>query len=147
MRLTSGPRSTPAGSTLGGSRLGTVVEVDDFNLDVSIVGQETTRDESGLATSSRNQYLDAGQTEKAALIYRTLQDAAHQIEQGARDFPAIQQQAIAKLNEAGFKTDYFAVCNAETLQPATDGDRDLVILVTAALGATRLLDNIEISLW
>ena len=121
--------------------------VDDFNLDVSIVGQETTSDESGLATSSRNQYLDAGQTEKAALIYRTLQDAAHQIEQGARDFPAIQQQAIAKLNEAGFKTDYFAVCNAETLQPATDGDRDLVILVTAALGATRLLDNIEISLW
>ena len=121
--------------------------VEDFNLDVRIVGQETTRDESGLATSSRNQYLDAAQAETAALIYQTLQQAARQIEEGARDFEAIQKQAIANLDQAGFKTDYFAICNAETLMPAASGDRDLVILVTAALGATRLLDNIEISLW
>ena len=121
--------------------------VRDFNLDVSIVGQETTRDESGLAISSRNQYLDAAQAEKAALIYRTLQSVARQIEGGARDFAAIERQAIATLDGAGFKTDYFAVCNAETLSPATADDRDLVILVTAALAATRLLDNIEISLW
>jgi pantoate--beta-alanine ligase len=121
--------------------------VEDFNLDVSIVGQETTRDQSGLATSSRNQYLDAAQAETAALIYRTLQSAARQIEQGARDFASVEKQAIATLDGAGFKTDYFAVCNAETLLPATGEDRDLVILVTAALGATRLLDNIEISLW
>jgi pantothenate synthetase len=31
--------------------------------------------------------------------------------------------------------------------PATPQDRDLVILVTAAMGPTRLLDNIEVSLW
>jgi len=121
--------------------------VQDFNLDVQIIGQETTREASGLATSSRNQYLDAEQKETAAIIYRTLQQVAAGIDQGERDFRALEQDAIASLDDAGFKTDYFNICNAETLLPATPEDRDLVILVTAAIGQTRLLDNIEVSLW
>lgn len=121
--------------------------VEDFNLDVRIVGQETTREASGLATSSRNQYLDPAQTDQASLIYQTLQQAAQNIEEGERDFAAVERRAVESLDGAGFKTDYFAVCNSETLMPAAKEDRNLVILVTAALGSTRLLDNIEISLW
>ncbi|MDH3633855.1 MAG: pantoate--beta-alanine ligase [Gammaproteobacteria bacterium] len=121
--------------------------VDDFNIDVQIIGQETTREASGLATSSRNQYLDEAQIEKAALIFKTLQQTAQQIDAGERDFVKLQETAISILDKAGFKIDYFTICNAETLLPATPEDRDLVILVTAALGQTRLLDNIELSLW
>jgi pantoate--beta-alanine ligase len=121
--------------------------VADLNLDVQIIGQETTREASGLATSSRNQYLSAEQTDKAALIYQILSDTAGQISEGERDYPAAEQRALANLEQAGFKTDYFKICNAETLLPAGPDDRDLVILVTSALSATRLLDNIEISLW
>ena len=76
-----------------------------------------------------------------------MQQAAAKIEQGERDFRILEQDAIKNLDAAGFETDYFKICNAETLLPATAEDRDLVILVTAALGQTRLLDNIEISLW
>ena len=121
--------------------------VEDLNLDVQIIGQETTREASGLATSSRNQYLDDRQKERAAMIYRLLQQTAQQIEEGERDYASLQQRAIKKLDAGGFQTDYFVVCNAETLLPASADDRDLVILVTAAMGPTRLLDNIEISLW
>ena len=121
--------------------------VEDFNLDVQIIGQETTREESGLATSSRNQYLDGAQKEQAALIYQVLQRTAQQIDKGDRDFEMLQARAIEDLQQAGFKTDYFCICNADNLRPATTEDRDLVILVTAAIGQTRLLDNIEISLW
>ena len=121
--------------------------VQDFNLDVQIIGQETTREASGLASSSRNQYLDAAQLETAPMIYRQLQETARQVERGERDFEALEDDAIANLDGAGFATEYFRICNAETLRPATADDRDLVILVTAALGSTRLLDNIEISLW
>jgi pantoate--beta-alanine ligase len=121
--------------------------VADLNLDVQIIGQETTREASGLATSSRNQYLDDEQTDRAAMIYQILRDAAHQISEGERDYPATEQRALARLEQAGFKTDYFKICNARTLLPAGPEDRDLVILVTAALGVTRLLDNIEVSLW
>jgi len=121
--------------------------VEDFNLEVQIIGQETTREVSGLATSSRNQYLDDAQKEKAALIYQVLQQTAQQIDKGERDFETLQARAIHDLDDAGFKTGYFCICNADNLLPATTEDRDLVILVTAALGPTRLLDNIEISLW
>ena len=121
--------------------------VADLNLDVQIIGQETTREASGLAISSRNQYLDPEQTRKAAVIYQLLSDSARQISEGERDFKAVEARAVSRLDEAGFKTDYFTVCNAETLLPASAEDRDLVILVTAGLDSTRLLDNIEISLW
>jgi pantoate--beta-alanine ligase len=121
--------------------------VSDLNLDVQIIGQETTRETSGIATSSRNQYLDDAQTATAAMIYQTLRETAQQISEGKRDYAALEQRASAILQGAGFKTDYFKICNSETLLPAGPEDRDLVILVTAALGVTRLLDNIEISLW
>lgn len=121
--------------------------VSDLDLDVRIVGEETTREKSGLATSSRNQYLDTEQQHQASMIYQQLQAAQNRINRGERDFASIEQEAINMLDNNGFKTEYFAVCNAETLEPASEGDRDLVILVTAILGETRLLDNIEISLW
>ena len=121
--------------------------VADLDLDVRIVGEETTREKSGLATSSRNQYLDRDQQHQASMIYQQLQAAKKRINRGERNFAAVEQEAIDLLNNNGFKTDYFKVCNAETLESASEGDRDLVILVTAILGETRLLDNIEISLW
>ena len=119
----------------------------DLNLDVEIIGQETTREPSGLATSTRNQYLSEEQKSKAALIYRTLQDASDKIMRGERNFALIEKQAIDSLDQAGFETDYFNVSNADTLKPATSGDKKLVILVTTRLCDTRLLDNIEIDLW
>jgi len=119
----------------------------DLNLDVEIIGQETSRELSGLATSSRNQYLNQEQESQAALIYQTLQDASARIISGERNYDLIQEEAIECLDQAGFATEYFAVCNADTLKPAGTDDKLLVILVTARLGDTRLLDNIEIDLW
>jgi len=121
--------------------------VEDFNLDVQIIGQETTREASGLAISSRNMYLDESKTTQAALIYRLLQQTARCINEGERDFKQLEQQAKTSLDQAGFNTDYFSICNAQTLVPASADDRDLVVLVTAAIDTTRLLDNIEVSLW
>ncbi len=121
--------------------------VEDLDIDVEIIGAETARESSGLATSSRNQYLDDEQKTLAALIYQTLQDSAAKIQGGERDYPALEMQAIKTLNSAGFDTDYYTVCHAETLEPATQQDMKLVILVTSGLGKTRLLDNIEIDLW
>ena len=119
----------------------------DLNLDVEIIGQETTRDSSGLATSSRNQYLSEDQRVLAALIFQTLQESAASIGAGDTNFEKLATQAIERLNHAGFNTDYFSICNADTLKSATTEDKKLVILVTARLGGTRLLDNIEVDLW
>ncbi|MCH8104291.1 MAG: pantoate--beta-alanine ligase [Proteobacteria bacterium] len=120
--------------------------VEDLNLEVDIIGAETTREPNGLATSSRNQYLSDDQKELASLINRTLKESAASITAGENTFDKLEQRAIERLNQAGFETDYFCVCNVETLEPASPEDRRLVILVTARLGETRLLDNIEIDL-
>ena len=120
--------------------------VEDLNLEVDIIGAETTREPNGLATSSRNQYLSDDQKELASLINQTLIESAASITAGENTFDKLEQRAIERLNQAGFETDYFCVCNVETLEPASPEDRRLVILVTARLGETRLLDNIEIDL-
>ncbi|MCP3687928.1 MAG: pantoate--beta-alanine ligase [Gammaproteobacteria bacterium] len=121
--------------------------VEDLNIDVEIIGAETCREISGLATSSRNQYLSSDQKAQAALIYQTLQASAANILAGKRDYPGLEQQAIQALDAAGFEVDYYTICNADTLESASPQDKKLVVLVTAGLGKTRLLDNIEIDLW
>ncbi len=121
--------------------------VSDLNLDVEIIGVETTRESSGLATSSRNQYLDRGQMENASLIFKTLQNSAARIAAGETDYAKLENEAIDILDRADFTIDYYSICNSRTLEPARVDDKKLVILVTAALGDTRLLDNIEVDLW
>jgi pantoate--beta-alanine ligase len=120
--------------------------VEDLNLEVDIIGHETTREANGLATSSRNQYLSDAEMNQAGIIYKTLKDVSAALLAGNRDYPSLQNDSIAQLLQNGLEPDYFAICNAETLKPATPEDRLLVILVTAQLGSTRLLDNIEVDL-
>ncbi len=120
--------------------------VEDFNLEVKIIGHKTTRESNGLATSSRNQYLSDEEKQRAALIYQLLKLSAEALEQGERDYARVEASATSQLDSAGFKTDYFAVCQSQTLLPAKPQDRDLVILAAAELSQTRLIDNIEVSL-
>jgi pantoate--beta-alanine ligase len=95
--------------------------------------------------SSRDQYLSVEQRESAALLYQSLLQVQQKIESGAKDFTAIQKQANAELSKAGFRVEYFEVRRAEDLQPATENDRELVILVAAWLGEARLIDNLTLT--
>ena len=55
-------------------------------------------------------------------------------------------QHVARIEAAGFRPDYLEVRHALTLQPAQADDRDLVILVAAYLGTTRLIDNVHLNI-
>ncbi len=118
----------------------------DLCISVSITGVPTVRLASGLALSSRNHYLDASQLETAATLQATLKEAAGKLEQGSQEFQSIEDSAKTRLAESGFKPDYFSICHASTLEPATNADKSLVILAAAWLGQTRLIDNIIITL-
>ncbi len=118
----------------------------DLCFPVEVVGVPTVREESGLAMSSRNGYLSDEEKQKAALIYQVLQGAAHQIEEGQRNYRQIESVVIELLAAQGFKPEYFAIHNAETLEPAGVNDKSLRILVAAKLGQTRLIDNIGLNL-
>ncbi|OGT00587.1 MAG: pantoate--beta-alanine ligase [Gallionellales bacterium RBG_16_56_9] len=125
--------------------------VAQLNLPVAIVGGETVRAADGLALSSRNQYLSAGERSEAVFLYRTLQGMKQAILQGERDFERLQERAVKLLAARGWLPDYVAVRNQSDLQPASpvqgnSVQHELVILVAARLGNTRLLDNVEVCL-
>ncbi|MNI87478.1 Pantothenate synthetase [compost metagenome] len=79
-------------------------------------------------------------------MYRTLSSIADAIKQGDRDYPALIAAQRQQLEAAGLRTDYLEIRHALTLRPATAQDRDLVILVAAFLGTTRLIDNLHLDL-
>jgi len=116
--------------------------VRDLNLPVEVIASETHREKSGLAMSSRNQYLTKSEQKKAAVLYQTLNSMKTQLEQGEQDFIVLQQQAIAQLKSAGFTPEYVEVRRAEDLELATVEDTQLRILAAAYLGKARLIDNI-----
>ncbi|EZQ15594.1 pantoate--beta-alanine ligase [Halopseudomonas bauzanensis] len=118
----------------------------DLCLPVQIMGAPIVRAEDGLALSSRNGYLGDEQRRIAPRLYQTLQQIQQQLESGRRDFPAIIEEARLALIEAGFQPDYLDLREAETLQPVTSASQDIVILAAAFLGATRLIDNLRVSL-
>ncbi len=116
--------------------------VRDLNLPVQIFGEPTVRADDGLALSSRNGYLSAEQRQVAPQLFATLKDMADSICGGRDDFSRLTLDGLKHLEKAGFRPDYLEIREAGSLRPAQAGDKELVILVAAYLGTTRLIDNL-----
>jgi pantoate--beta-alanine ligase len=122
------------------------VMVMDLNLPIEIIPIEIVRESNGLAMSSRNGHLTSAEKKLAAQLYVSLCLAEKQILLGQIDFSDIEQQALNKLKQLGFAPDYFSICKQLDLKPANKMDKNLVILLAAKLGKTRLIDNVQINL-
>jgi pantoate--beta-alanine ligase len=118
--------------------------VSDLAIPVDIVGHPTVRGEDGLAHSSRNAYLSAGERRTAPRLYRALREAAEAMRAGAT--PQVATAAVERdLAAAGFAIDYVALRHAGTLAPVADPTSEPIRLLAAArLGATRLIDNVAV---
>jgi pantoate--beta-alanine ligase len=114
--------------------------VDDFNIDVRVVGVPTAREDDGLALSSRNRYLDPEQRQAATALSAALVAGAYAASGGAN---AALQAARAVLDAVpAIEVDYLEVRDV-MLGPAPAEGRAR-LLVAARLGRTRLLDNTAI---
>lgn len=120
--------------------------VKQLNLPIAIIGVDTKRDENGLALSSRNGYLSAAQRLEAPRLQRALQLVVEAAKKGEQDFAAIEAQTAQYLTQLGWIVDYVSIRSAQTLLPAENNERQLVVLAAARLGKTRLIDNLEFSL-
>ena len=118
----------------------------DLCMPIKVIGVPTQRTASGLAMSSRNNYLEDHQLDIAANLQRSLKMTAEKLQQGENNLPALELVATEFLTTAGLKVDYFNISNAMTLEPASSQDKDLVILAAAFIGKTRLIDNITVQL-
>lgn len=113
---------------------------------IRLIGAPTAREADGLAMSSRNGFLTETERARAPLLQQHLQDARRAVEQGERDYRALEKRIAVSLAEHGFDVDYVTVANATTLAPAAAEDRELVIAAAARLGRPRLIDNLTLSL-
>lgn len=118
--------------------------VEDLAMPVEIVGVPTVREPDGLAMSSRNGYLSAPERARAPALRRVLTMAQRALLEGV-PVASVERDAVAALREAGLAPDYVQVRTADDLRPATETDRDLVVLAAAYLGRARLIDNLRVS--
>ncbi|MBK1716384.1 pantoate--beta-alanine ligase [Thiocystis violacea] len=119
--------------------------VEDLDMPVEIVGVATVREADGLAMSSRNGYLDAGERLRAPALYQALRQAGESLRQG-ESIERVERAATEAILESGLRPDYLSVRVASDLSPAHSGDADLVILGAAYLGRARLIDNLRLTL-
>jgi pantoate--beta-alanine ligase len=118
--------------------------VRDLDLPLKVVGVPTVREASGLARSSRNQYLSEEQKSLASALYAEMKKAAENIAKGADIQKALEAGRQALL-AAGFrKIDYFELRDAATLAPVTALRKPARLLAAAYMGTTRLIDNMAV---
>jgi pantoate--beta-alanine ligase len=119
-----------------------------FQLPVEILAHETVRAEDGLALSSRNAYLSDAQRAQASELYATLQRVRESILSGQDNFAEIETHAMDALTDQGWRVDYVAIRRQRDLHapqtPHPVHTDPLVVLAAAKLGATRLIDNLEV---
>jgi len=120
--------------------------VKELNFPIEVLSIPTVRESSGLAMSSRNNYLSEEQRFQAAGLSQILNQLADSIRSGERNYRELEANGAEMLLKDGFRPDYLEVCHGETLLPASDKDDSLILLAAAWLGPARLIDNVSLSL-
>ena len=120
--------------------------VRQLNLPIEMLLAETVRADDKLALSSRNAYLNATERAEAPQLNATLREIVAALQSGNRDYMALEAKAQATLVARGWRPDYVTIRRQLDLLPPIAGDRALVVLAAARIGATRLIDNLEVSL-
>ena len=119
-----------------------------FQLPVNILAHETVRDTDGLALSSRNVYLTPQERAEAPRLYQQLTLMSQRVKEGHLDMAELEGAASSELERHGWQVDYLTVRRQrDLLAPERDeiaAGEPLVVLAAAKLGATRLIDNLEI---
>ena len=119
-----------------------------FALPTEIIAADTWRADDGLALSSRNTYLSESERSEAPTLYAELQAVAQAVRDGNLDVSMLEKKSMQRLASRGWNPDYVSIRKRSNLQPPTADDlaqnEPLIVLTAAKLGATRLIDNLEI---
>ena len=119
--------------------------VADLNMPLEIVVCPTIRESSGLAISSRNQYLSSRQKEDAAKIYESLQECRRMIEIGVTDtWQIISRMREILQNVPSIEIEYVSMVDVGTLEDVETVAGKVLVAVAVKLGPARLIDNIMV---
>jgi pantoate--beta-alanine ligase len=120
--------------------------VQDLNMHVDIIGCPTVRETDGLAMSSRNAYLTAGNREAALSLYRSLTLAQGLVSKGVWESADIIKRASDLIGEyPENEIDYVAIVDAETLVDIPTVENPARMALAVKVSGTRLIDNMALN--
>jgi len=120
--------------------------VRDLDWPIELVGIPTVREPDGLALSSRNAYLNAGERSQALALSRALLAAHRSFCEGEREAAKLEQRMRQVLDtEPGLRVEYIAIVEPEGLSPIPIADGRTIVAMAARVGSTRLIDNINLA--
>lgn len=118
--------------------------VKDLNMPIKIQGMPIIREGSGLALSSRNQYLSPEQKEASLILSKTLRELEKAINKNAKNLTQAQNLINTYLKDPNWN--YLEIRDSETFSPDVSHSKEITILAVYQMGTTRLLDNIQVPL-
>ena len=119
--------------------------VEDLDLGVRVETGVTIRDPDGLAMSSRNSYLSAGERAQALGIHDGLTAAARLFAAGEVGTGRLLDEVRAAISRRPLLSlQYAEAVDPWTLKPQEKAARGTVLAVAAYCGRTRLIDNVEL---
>jgi len=118
--------------------------VELLNLPVKLVMCPILREEDGLAMSSRNIHLTPEDRLHSLILSKTLNWVKENFD--SNNIAGLQDKAAEAINtEDGVSLEYFELANGDSLHPANKATKNVVALVAARVGKTRLIDNVLIN--
>lgn len=117
--------------------------VRDLSLPVEIIGVPTVREAEGLALSSRNRFLSRGERREALALSGALVEAQRRATEGDTAEAMLAAGYAVLAGATGLIVDYFDVIDPMSAEAVSNHYRgDVVIVVAARVGATRLIDSL-----
>ena len=116
--------------------------VKDLSVDTKIHGCPISREEDGLAKSSRNTYLSETERQAALILSQSLQVGKALIEQGETDATVVKKAISDKIaTEPLARIDYVDVVDFDTITPIEQIKGNTLVAIAVYIGKTRLIDN------
>lgn len=118
--------------------------VKDLAMPIEIIGMPIMREESGLAMSSRNQYLSAEQKVEGLVISQAMKKVMQLLDGKKSNLPIAQREIDGLLLDKHWN--YLLMLDAETLSNKLTNSKKITLLGVYQLGTTRLLDNMQMEI-
>lgn len=117
--------------------------VADLNIPVEINMVPISREETGLARSSRNRYLSEEEKQAALVLSRSLRKAKAAFDAGETDAAALMKITAEEISaEPAAKIDYVELYAFPSLAPIEKVTEDALLAIAVRIGKTRLIDNV-----
>lgn len=114
----------------------------ELNIPTRVVTCPTLRDPDGLAMSSRNAYLSAKERQQGLCLSRALRTVQQMVESGEKNLTRLQASLVSIMSAENIQVEYGVIVDAATLATVSEPSPEMVALVAARVGSTRLIDNL-----